>query len=165
MVEPTGDPQLNLEMRSQPILLCAARSMVGNLASRVGFNEADCSQISLAVDEALCNVINHGYKRRPDGVIWLKVWAQEEPEGELHIVIEDQAEQVDPEKIRPRDLEEIRPGGLGVYIIREVMDDVRYEKRDSPDGGMRLVMRKKVSQNTRKATQNASKQSTIGKHT
>ena len=46
--------------------------------------------------------------------------------------------QVDPESIQPRDLDDIRPGGLGVHIIREVMDEVAYEKRQGP--GMRLTM-------------------------
>jgi anti-sigma regulatory factor (Ser/Thr protein kinase) len=45
---------------------------------------------------------------------------------------------VDPATIRSRDLDDIRPGGLGVHIIHEVMDEVRYERRDSR--GMRLTM-------------------------
>ena len=56
------------------------------------------------------------------------------------IVVEDRAKQVDPETIQPRDLDDIRPGGLGVHIIREIMDHVSYEKRDG--GGMRLSMTK-----------------------
>jgi hypothetical protein len=38
-------------------------------------------------------------------------------------------------------LDDIRPGGLGVYIIREIMDEVRYEKREG--GGMRLTLTKR----------------------
>ena len=53
-------------------------------------------------------------------------------------VIEDRAKQVDPATIRSRDLSEVRPGGLGVYIINEVMDDVTYAMR--PEGGMSLTM-------------------------
>jgi serine/threonine-protein kinase RsbW len=137
------EPQLKLEMLSQPRLLAAARSMVSNLAERIGFGEPHCSQIALAVDEALCNVINHGYDRNPDGKIWLTAWASdtELPDPvELRIMIEDRAKQVDPELIRSRDLDDIRPGGLGVFIIREVMDEVHYAKREG--GGMRLTMRK-----------------------
>ena len=73
MAEP--EPDVRLEMFSRPRLLAAARAMVGNIAHRHGFNEVQCGQISLAVDEALCNIINHGYDRRPDGRIWLSVWA------------------------------------------------------------------------------------------
>ena len=60
------------------------------------------------------------------------------------ILIEDEAEQVDPEEIQPRSLDEIRPGGLGVHIIREVMDEARFERRPGSDVGMRLEMIKRV---------------------
>ena len=142
MTDSKGDPHVRLELLSQPRFLAAARAMVNNIAQRLGFADMLCGQISLAVDEALCNIINHGYDRKPDGHIWLSIWAiDEEPQG-LRIVIEDRAKQVDPTSIRSRDLDEIRPGGLGVFIIREIMDDVRYEKRDC--GGMRLTMLKRV---------------------
>ena len=142
MAELSPVPDLKLEMYSQPRLLSAARAMVGSLAQRLGFNEIQCGQISLAIDEALCNIINHGYERRPDGRIWLNVWdLKADPPG-IKVVIEDRAKQVEPDRIRPRDLDDIRPGGLGVYIIREIMDDVSYEQRRG--GGMRLTMVKRM---------------------
>lgn len=140
--EPMGDPHVRVELLSQARFLAGARAMISNLAQRLGFNEIHCGQISLAVDEALCNIINHGYGKKPDGRIWLSIWALESSPPAMHIVIEDRAKQVDPATIRSRDLEDIRPGGLGVYIIREVMDDVRYEQRDG--GGMRLTMTKRL---------------------
>jgi anti-sigma regulatory factor (Ser/Thr protein kinase) len=137
MAEDSGVPPVRFEMLSQPRFLSAARAMLSQLAQRLGFTEQQCSQISLAVDEALCNVINHGYCRREDGRIWISVWPLDEPRG-IRIVIEDQARQVDPSSIRSRDLDDIRPGGLGVHIIREIMDEVRYERRE--DAGMRLTL-------------------------
>lgn len=134
-------PPLRFEMLSQPRYLSGVRSMIAAVAQRFGFADQQCSQISLAVDEALCNVINHGYERREDGRIWVSVWPLENPVG-LRFVIEDQARQIDPSKIQPRDLDDIRPGGLGVHIIREVMDSVEYMQR--PEGGMRLVLEKRV---------------------
>lgn len=135
-------PDLRLEMFSQPRLLTAARGMIRNLTARIGFDEIQSGQISLAVDEALCNVINHGYGRAPDGRITLGIWANEGDPPEIVVVIEDRAVQVDPDKIRSRDLADVRPGGLGVHIIREVMDEASYERREG--GGMRLTMRKRV---------------------
>jgi anti-sigma regulatory factor (Ser/Thr protein kinase) len=142
MAEHTREPDMRLEMLSQPRLLAAARAMVGQFAQRMGFSEGACGQISLAVDEALCNIINHGYERRTDGRIWLNLWGLDGCSSTLRIVIEDRAKQVDPAIIRSRDLEDIRPGGLGVHIIREVMDSVQYEQRES--GGMRLSMSKQA---------------------
>ncbi|MHC5023428.1 MAG: ATP-binding protein, partial [Planctomycetota bacterium] len=87
MSEPTGEPAIRMEMLSQPRFLAAARTMVGNVAQRLGFFEVHCGQISLAVDEALCNVINHGYERRPDGRIWISLWDLPGNPGGIRIVI------------------------------------------------------------------------------
>ena len=142
MADTSTEPEVQLRMFSQPRFLAAVRALVGTMAQRLGFNEMQCGQISLAVDEALCNIITHGYERRPDGQLWINLWVLEgEPTG-LKIVIEDLATQVDPDDIQPRDLDDIRPGGLGVHIIREVMDEVNWERR-SPKG-MRLTMIKRV---------------------
>jgi serine/threonine-protein kinase RsbW len=142
MVDGQPAPDLRLEMYSQPRLLAAVRALINNLGHRAGFPDIQCGQLSLAVDEALCNVINHGYERRSDGRIWLSIWHLPTEPPAVKLVIEDEARQVDPETIQSRDLEDIRPGGLGVYIIREIMDDVQYERRDG--GGMRLTMTKQL---------------------
>jgi serine/threonine-protein kinase RsbW len=138
MAETQHDPQIRIQMLSQARFLSAARSMIANLAQRLGFNEIRCGQISLAVDEALCNIINHGYEKREDGLIWMDIHVIDGDRTGLKIVIEDEARQVDPCEIKSRDLDDIRPGGLGVYIIREIMDEVRYEKREN--AGMRLTL-------------------------
>lgn len=138
-----GDPEVRVEMLSQPRYLSGARDLVSAIAKRFGFDDTSCGQIALAVDEALCNVIRHGYDRRTDGRIWLSVWPLEMPGGPtdgIKIVIEDEAKQVDPDKIKGRDLEDVRPGGLGVYLIKQIMNSVRYEKREKT--GMRLVLLK-----------------------
>jgi len=142
MADSTAEPEVQLRMFSQPRFLAAVRALVGTMAQRLGFKEMQCGQISLAVDEALCNVITHGYDRKPDGQLWISFWALEGTPTGLKIVIEDLANQVDPDVIQPRDLDDIRPGGLGVHIIREVMDEVTWERR-SPKG-MRLTMIKRV---------------------
>lgn len=138
-------PHVRLEIMSNPLYLCGARELVSAVAKRLSFDDAACCQIALAVDEALCNVIRHGYERRTDMPIWISI----HPEGSdtdrptsMRIVIEDEARQVEPEVIKSRNLEDVRPGGLGVHIIKEVMDEVRYEKRGPV--GMRLTMLKRV---------------------
>jgi anti-sigma regulatory factor (Ser/Thr protein kinase) len=138
MAEPSKEPEMQILMLSQPRWLAAVRALVGTVAQRLGFSDMQCGQISLAVDEALCNVICHGYQRREDGKLWINIWSLNDKTGGLKIVIEDLAAQVDPAQIKPRSLDEIRPGGLGVHIIREVMDEVRYERRTGP--GMRLTL-------------------------
>lgn len=134
-------PDVQLEMFSQPRFLSGARAMVAAISQRLGFNEIESGQISLAVDEALCNVIKHGYGQRHDGRIWISLWALGTDPPEIEVVIEDLARQVDTSEIKSRDLDCIRPGGLGVHLMRQIMDEVRFEHRDG--GGMRLTMTKK----------------------
>ncbi len=148
-----GPPHVRIEMLSQPRYLSGARELVSAVARRFGFDDGACGQIALAVDEALCNVIRHAYGQEADQPIWISIWPWDgdeqaafeknppacDPHG-IRIDIEDQGPHVNPETIRGRDLSDIRPGGLGVYIIRQVMDNVVYEQR--PEGGMRLILTK-----------------------
>ena len=143
-------PEIRVELRSNPLYLSGMRGMVAAVARRLGFSDGGCGQLALAVDEALCNVIKHGYSKASDRPIWISlapvggITTPEQmtrlgnPVQGLKIVIEDEGKQVAPSQIKGRKLEEIRPGGLGVHIIHEVMDSVQYEKR-SP-AGMRLTM-------------------------
>lgn len=150
------EPHVKLELRSNPLFLSGAREMVSSIAKRLGFSDESAAHIALAIDEALCNVIRHGYAKAPDRPIWISLYpeggvltpdaiGQTNPTTSLRIVIEDEAKQVDPAEIKSRDLEEIRPGGLGVHIIQQVMDSVTYEHRKGPAGGMRLTMIKNRS--------------------
>ena len=156
MADPNLEPDVRLELYSQSRFLSGVRALVSNIAQRLGFNEIECGQISLAVDEALCNIIKHGYQQRPDGRIWINIWARHNDPAEIKVVIDDLAEQVDLEVIKSRDLADIRPGGLGVHIMREIMDEVLFEKREHK--GMRLTMRKKV-----KATDHSASADEAGK--
>jgi len=142
----TTQPPLRVELLSDPLYLSGAREMIAAVARRIGFSEEGCGQIALALDEALCNVMRHGYEGRTDKPIWISVWPQTangEARG-IRIVVEDEARQVDPTTIKSRDLEDVRPGGLGVHIIREIMDDVVYEFRDPK--GMRLSLVKSCAE-------------------
>lgn len=134
-------PDLSIQMLSRTVLLAPVRCMIVSFAERIGFDEVASGHIALAVDEALANVIRHGYAGRDDCRVWLHLWQQHDPAG-LRIVIEDYAQQVDPELIRGRDLSDVRPGGLGVHLIRSTMNSVRFEKRR--EGGMRLTLEKSL---------------------
>ncbi len=145
-------PEISIRIMSNPLYLSGTREMIAGVTRRFGFGEEVCSQIALAVDEALCNVIRHGYGRAADRPIWISLHAVPEagatgPWGDgcmpesIRIVIEDEARQVDPSIIKSRDLDEIRPGGLGVHIIQTVMDSVSYEHRSG--AGMKLTMTKR----------------------
>jgi serine/threonine-protein kinase RsbW len=136
---------IELKLISDPMYLCGARELVGCIARRIGFTDMDCAKITLAVDEALSNIIRHGYNKSFDKPIWIGISpmkATADSIGGIIITIDDEAKQVDPCDMKGRELEDIKPGGLGVHIIHEVMDCVKYEKRAQV--GMRMTMTKKA---------------------
>ena len=139
----TDAPSLiRVELLSQPELLAPVRAMLTSLSERLGFDDVETGHLALAVDEALANVIRHGYEGAADGRIWLSASVRETPTRRLHIEIEDQGRQVDPDQINPRDLDDVRPGGLGVHLMREVTDTCEFERRTPT--GMRLVLEKSI---------------------
>ncbi|MFA7235332.1 MAG: ATP-binding protein [Phycisphaeraceae bacterium] len=121
--------------------LCVIRAAVGAAAAKMGFEQGVCGQMMLAVDEAVTNVIRHGYGNAADKPIWVRM-KPTDAHGRpgFTIVVDDLAKQVDPGTICGRDLDDVRPGGLGVHIIRKIMDEVEYSRREG--GGMRLLMSK-----------------------
>jgi len=134
-------PPLELNLLSDPANLATVRAAVRQVSVEAGFADADAEQIALAVDEALANVIKHGYGMQTNRPIRLRAEVvSEERRTGLRFVVRDYGRVVDPATICGRDLEEVRPGGLGVHIIRSVMDEVCYEP--AVGGGTCLSMLK-----------------------
>ena len=96
-------------------------------------------EIVLAIDEACQNVVRHAYRDK-DGNVAIKLSFQNK---ELIVCIEDDGIPVIPEKIKPRNIEDIKPGGLGTFFINQIMDSVSFQLT-SPDWVNRLTMKKKI---------------------
>jgi serine/threonine-protein kinase RsbW len=135
-------PHIELRILSQPRYLCVVRSALEKVALNAGLSDDESGMFVMAVDEAMTNVIRHGYKEKTDQPIWVKLRpiSQNGHVG-LEVVVEDECQNVNLEKIKSRPLEDVRPGGLGVHIIHNTMDEVQYERRDECPG-VRLTMRK-----------------------
>ncbi len=139
-----GPQQLaTIEVPSDASRLRLVRDMMTDCCKIASCDQDLARDLVLAVDEACQNVIRHAYKGRTDGRIVVSVNAAPTADGEpgkLIIDIRDDADPIDPSTVKPRDLEDIRPGGLGTHLIREIMDSVDF--LPSPeDGGniLRLV--------------------------
>jgi len=146
---PSG-AHIRVQVLSQPRYLAGVRELVLAVARRMGFGESGAGHIALAIDEALANVIRHGYEGAEDRPIFLSIspLIEDDAETGIEVCIEDHAKRVDPSTIKSRDLEAVRPGGLGVHIIQEIMDEVSYEPRESR--GMRVRMTKRLAEATEK---------------
>jgi anti-sigma regulatory factor (Ser/Thr protein kinase) len=119
------------------------RNFVGETAEQAGFSGREVYSIQLAVDEACSNVIEHAYEGIPDGDI--EIICDVRPDR-MTIVIHDHGREFDMSKVRKpnlsRDLEEREVGGLGVYLIRKLMDEVRFESSCKTGNYLTMVKRK-----------------------
>jgi anti-sigma regulatory factor (Ser/Thr protein kinase) len=121
--------QMKFAIPSDPRYLPVVRGAIGPLAALIGWDESECRAITLALDEALTNVIRHAYNNRADGLIELE--CRESADG-LEITLLDKGDAPDRSKICAREIGCDQPGGLGTHIIKKVMDRVSYEV--SPEG-------------------------------
>lgn len=145
MTPPGAPAPIALRILSDPAWLCVVRAATERFCLLIGFDAPTAQSICLAVDEALTNVIRHGYDGRPDQPIHVELSVRPSSDAavspladELCIRIRDHGRQIDPSRIAPRPLQEVRAGGLGVHIIRSVMTRVEYTRRGID--GMELVM-------------------------
>jgi len=127
--------------------LAYIRGIVGDLARKVGFDEGEAAKIEMAVDEACSNVVRHAYS--PDKE-WC--WQQRDPEIRLEIRVEgdlliieinDHGQRFDFANYRPARMEdhlrEMKPGGYGILIMRNFMDEVQYNSSDQTGNTLRMV--------------------------
>lgn len=129
-----------VSLTSDTANLAGLRETVSTAAGCVGFAEPVISQIVLAVDEAIGNVIKHGYEGRgglPIEVTIESIRRHDSPA--MQVTICDCGRQVDPGTIVGRDLQDVRPGGLGTHIIRNVMDEVEYSVRQPRGMTLRMI--------------------------
>ena len=126
---------LSMTVPSDPRYLPMVRAIAQQGASLAGFEDEDCHNIVLAVTEALTNVIRHAYQGDSDRRIDLVLQADK---AGFRLDIIDYGEFIDPALIASRPLDEIRPGGLGVYLMKTTMDEVEYIK--NTHGGTTLTL-------------------------
>lgn len=138
---------VEIQIGAHPEYLALTRMVAQKMSHLAGLNESDADGVTLAVEEAMTNVIRHGYGGpcgKPIIVRITKTCCDGSEAQTLEVVIRDFGRQVDPATIKSRDLNDIKPGGLGVHIIQSIMDDVTYSPMDG--GGMQLRMIKRITQ-------------------
>ncbi|NJD23105.1 MAG: ATP-binding protein [Melioribacter sp.] len=107
--------------------LAVIRDFIKSAANQSGFSEDSTGKIILAVDEACTNIIKHAYKYSPEGNILIKIKFND---PKFSISITDEGSHFDPNKVPEPDLREYykqkRIGGLGMFLIKKLMDEVNY---------------------------------------
>jgi sigma-B regulation protein RsbU (phosphoserine phosphatase) len=120
--------------------LGAVRTAVREACRQAGCSDVCGEQVVLAVNEACMNIIQHGYRFADGQKFMLRLSVDD---GLLTVCLLDHGAAVSETDLRPRELDELRPGGLGVRFMRELMDEVGY--LPAPNGFINcLRLRKRI---------------------
>jgi len=119
--------------------LSMVRSIAEKMCRICGMADSETEDVKLAVDEACCNVIKHAYKGDTTNKIVVKFRAVRKG---FEVIIEDSGLKADPAFIKGRDLDDVRPGGLGVHLIKRAFDVFEFDERKKT--GNRLVLRRQL---------------------
>ncbi len=139
MSESRSKRVLQLRFPARAAELKRVRDAVRESLEGCGCSAKSAADIVLATDEACQNIIRHAYRGDSDNVIELEV---EHRGDRLVFSLTDHAPAIDPSRVKPRDLEDLRPGGLGTYFIRRVMDEVEFQRPASGRGNLLIMVRR-----------------------
>jgi serine phosphatase RsbU (regulator of sigma subunit)/anti-sigma regulatory factor (Ser/Thr protein kinase) len=103
------------------------RDFIEDIGTRFNFDHKIINSFKLVVDEACTNVIRHGYRDIKNGQIIVRAIVRR---LSLTIVLIDNGRSFDPRQVQDPDLEKYvsigKKGGLGIFMMRKLMDDIKY---------------------------------------
>lgn len=116
---------LKFLLPSDPRYLTVVRAAVSELGSVYGLAGEESRAVTLAVDEAMANVIRHAYRGDPERSIEIDCLARPD---RLEFRLLDQGDPPDPARLRACPPEDCALSGRGTHLIRMIMDEVSYER-------------------------------------
>jgi anti-sigma regulatory factor (Ser/Thr protein kinase) len=129
------------EFQAKADQLTLLRELVRDCLKKEDCEQDFIQRMVLAVNEASMNIIQHAYKNQDKGIFRVTIYTDGK---ELTFCLTDFAPTVDKNVIKSRDLDDIRPGGLGVHFINELMDQVDYLETPNMEYGNILQMKKQI---------------------
>ena len=121
--------------------LAKMRADIRGALKAAGVEKDDMDAIVLAISEGCMNVIQHAYHGLDEGMYEVTIRADD---WNIEAIIADNAPAIDVNQIHPRSVDELRPGGLGVYFIHQIMDEVKYKVLPNRQGNL-LSMKKSLA--------------------
>ena len=112
-----------VEFSSHTGNLALMRNCVREFLNGYPFSEKERLLMVLGVDEACTNIIRYAYRLRDDQLIALSM---EGLRTCVRLRLRDYGEQIRPHEMKDRSHDMIKPGGLGLYLIRNAFDEVDY---------------------------------------
>ena len=107
------------------------RDFCREIFNKINLPQEQKDELVLAIAEAAQNIVKHAYKDNPDSndIMVVEVSCVD---NKLKIAFYDRGTPVDPEKVKHRELDNIKPGGLGTFFIQEIMDAVEFKDGKKP---------------------------------
>ncbi|MBM4161763.1 MAG: ATP-binding protein [Ignavibacteria bacterium] len=132
--------KLTKTIQSRTDNLLQVREFVLEAARAFGFSDEDASKIVLAVDEACTNVIKHAYHYATNRMIQVVI----EPDKErFQVTVIDDGKAFNPATARLPNLKQhlthYRRGGLGIYLMKTLVDKVEYDYTPGRKNEVRLI--------------------------
>ncbi len=120
--------KFTLQVPSSTENLALIREFVTIVGGQSGLDESDVSKLELAVDEACANVIEHAYGHDTTKEVIVRAIFDNET---LRISVIDEGRGFDPNRVQQESIEQLiherKSGGLGIRLIKTLMDEVSYE--------------------------------------
>ena len=116
------------------------RDFARNIIDKSPILQNQKDELVLAIAEAAQNIVKHAYKDMATTNDRMQIKISFE-DNELEIGFFDKWKPVNPENIKHRKLDDVKPGGLGTFFIKQIMDEVVF--KESPGWNNHLVLTKK----------------------
>jgi serine/threonine-protein kinase RsbW len=116
------------------------REFMSRMIHASSLSRQDENKVILAVDEAVANIIEHAYENQREGTIDIEVEADAK---KFKVTIRDSGRKFSPEAIQDPSVQEHikikKKKGLGIFLMRQIMDEVRYTFREGIQNELVLV--------------------------
>lgn len=121
---------ISFELRNQLSELATLCEKMEGVGQTMGLSRRCLFEVNLALDELFTNIISYGFQDHAEHFIRVRVSA--EPDI-LTVVLEDDGVAFNPVERIPPDLpcvlDQCKVGGLGIHLVKNLMDEVTYERR------------------------------------
>ena len=108
------------------------RSFSREVFEKIKINQDLKDELVLAIAEAAQNIVKHAYKGKENTEDKMEIKISLSKENELEIGFFDKGKPVDDAKVRHRNIDDIKPGGLGTFFIQQIMDAVVFREGEKP---------------------------------
>ena len=118
------------------------RAFSRDVFEKIDLPQEQKDELVLAIAEAAQNIVKHGYKgvEETTDIMQIKISLKD---SQLEIGFFDKGKNVVPENVQHRKLDDIKPGGLGTFFIKQIMDNAVF-KKDQKGWVNHLVLTKKI---------------------